>query len=228
MNVIELYDGWLETLSVVPDIEVKTAQLQKYINEIERDIMSRELGEHRILESLLQLRCQALNCLFEIHCTDREVERFAAVNERLYNLTRHMYERTDMLNDFIKSMPLHEEDDDIMVNAYLRLWDDAGSSVLEFDDDDFYGSYFAGMIDLLLMMDSDYIHIEDIMSRTHIEDRVLKNPKFSHLVICHAVHNICEHKNFSIPDLLRMNTFEVTVEMKIQHMSSIHCTAYGR
>lgn len=84
----------------------------------------------------------------------------------------------------------------------------------------------AGMIDLLLMMDSDYIHIEDIMSRTHIEDRVLiiddrvrnrimddgqswnegvlKNPKFPHLVICHAVHNICEHKNFSIPDRLRI------------------------
>lgn len=241
MNLIELYDGWLENISFGPDIEVKTAQLKKYINEIERDIVSREQGEHHILESLLRLRCLALNCLFEIHCTDREVERFAAVNERLYNLTRHMYERTDMLNDFIKSMPLHEEDDDIMVNAYLRLWDDAGSSVLEFDDDDFYGSYFAGMIDLLLMMDSDYIHIEDIMSRTHIEDRVLiiddrvrnrimddgqswndgvlKNPKFSHLVICHAVHNICEHKNFSIPDLLRMNTFEVTVEMKIQHIS---------
>ena len=145
--------------------------------------------------------------------------------EMLYNLTRHMYERTDMLNDFIKSMPLHEEDDDIMVNAYLRLWDDAGSSVLEFDDDDFYGSYFAGMIDLLLMMDSDYIHIEDIMSRTHIEDRVLiiddrvrnrimddgqswndgvlKNPKFSHLVICHADHKIWAHNNVSIPARLR-------------------------
>lgn len=38
------------------------------------------------------------------------------------------------------------------------------------------------------------------------------------IVICHAVHNVCEHKNFSIPDLLRMNTFEVTVEMKIQHI----------
>ena len=149
MNLIELYDGWLENISFVPDIEVKTAQLQKYINEIERDIVSREQGEHHILESLLRFRCLALNCLFEIHCTDREVERFAAVNERLYNLTRHMYERTDMLNDFIKSMPLHEEDDDIMVNAYLRLWDDAGSSVLEFDDDDFYGSYFFEFFKLL-------------------------------------------------------------------------------
>ena len=29
MNLIELYDGWLENISFVPDIEVKTAQLQK-------------------------------------------------------------------------------------------------------------------------------------------------------------------------------------------------------
>ena len=91
MNLIELYDGWLENISFVSDIEVKTAQLQKYINEIERDIVSREQGEHHILESLLRLRCLALNCLFEIHCTDKLFERFSSVNDRLYNLTRHMY-----------------------------------------------------------------------------------------------------------------------------------------
>ena len=36
--------------------------------------------------------------------------------------------------------------------------------------------------------------------------------------MCHAVHDICTHKNYSIPDLLRMNTFEVSVDIKIQQI----------
>ena len=46
----------------------------------------------------------------------------------------------------------------------------------------------------------------------------LRHPKLDHLVICHAVHDICTHKNYSIPDLLRMNTFEVSVDIKIQQI----------
>jgi hypothetical protein len=34
--------------------------------------------------------------------------------------------------------------------------------------------------------------------------------------VCHAVHDICEHKYYSIPDLLRMKTFEMCVGLKIQ------------
>ena len=44
----------------------------------------------------------------------------------------------------------------------------------------------------------------------------LKHPKLSNVIICHAVHDICVHKNYSIPDLLRMNSYEVLVELKIQ------------
>lgn len=43
-----------------------------------------------------------MNNLFDNHCTDEEVRRFAAVNEQLYDMTQRMYERTRMLNEFIR------------------------------------------------------------------------------------------------------------------------------
>ena len=147
-----------------------------------------------------------------------------------------------MLNELIKTMPLHEKDDDVVVQANLKFWDDGAMSVLELEDDAFYCSDFARMIELLAMVDYKYTHLDyvhQICTSTGIEGGVLKvdddikddfddgttwaegwlkHPKLDHLVICHAVHDICTHKHYSIPDLLRMNTFEVSVEMKIQQI----------
>ena len=146
------------------------------------------------------------------------------------------------LNELIKTMPLHEKDDDVVVQANLKFWDDGAMSVLELEDDAFYCSDFARMIELLAMVDYKYTHLDyvhQICTSTGIEGGVLKvdddikddlddgttwaegwlkHPKLDHLVICHAVHDICTHKHYSIPDLLRMNTFEVSVEMKIQQI----------
>ena len=129
-----------------------------------------------------------------------------------------------------------------MVEANLRFWDDGVASVLELEDDDFFGSDFARMIELISMLDSEYTHWDYVCKVTtstgieegylKIDDDIkndlddgatwaegwLKHPKLDHLVICHAVHDICTHKHYSIPDLLRMNTFEVSVEMKIQQI----------
>ena len=48
------------------------------------------------------------------------------------------------------------------------------------------------------------------MSRSELED----------ICICHAVHDICTHKPYSIPDLLRMNDFWVEAEVTFQHFAS--------
>ena len=37
----------------------------------------------------------------------------------------------------------------------------------------------------------------------------LCRPEMNHICICHAVHDLCTHKEYSIPDLLRMNDFGV-------------------
>ncbi len=46
----------------------------------------------------------------------------------------------------------------------------------------------------------------------------LHHPELEHLVVCHAVHDICTHKPYSIPDLLRLNDFWVEAHLICQHI----------
>ena len=240
-----------------PSVE-RTASLKSFIIDIEKDILGiagdvldysliirKRLspGQFELLDSLLDLRCWALNSMFEVHCSDEEVRRFTDINDKLYTMTERMYERARMVNKLIKTMPLHEKDDDVEVEAKLRFWEDGAPSVLEIEDDEFYGSDFTRMIVLLSLIDNDYRSYDEIervaiypklaegkliSDETEIKNDMddgttwaeawLRHPKLDHLVICHAVHDICTHKNYSIPDLLRMNTFEVSVDIKIQQI----------
>ena len=99
----------------MPDGEEKSAQLMQFVKDIEKDILdiSGDIldlrarhditpSEYDLLEALLSMRSWAMNNLFDNHCTDEEVRRFAAVNEQLYDMTQRMYERTRMLNEFIR------------------------------------------------------------------------------------------------------------------------------
>lgn len=79
-----------------------------------------------------------MNSLFEVHCSDEEVRRFTDINDRLYAMTESMYERARMVNELIKTMPLHEKDDDVEVEAKLRFWEDGAPSVLEKHEICFY------------------------------------------------------------------------------------------
>ena len=240
-----------------PSVE-KTASLKSFIIDIEKDILGiagdvldysliirKRLthGQFELLDALLALRCWALSSLFEVHCSDEEVRRFTAINDKLYTMTESMYERARMVNELIQTMPLHEKDDDVEVEAKLRFWEDGAPSVLEIEDDEFYGSDFTRMIVLLSLIDSDYKSYDEIErvaiypklaegklipDDTEIKNDMddgttwaeawLRHPKLDHLIVCHAVHDICTHKNYSIPDLLRMNTFEVSVDIKIQQI----------
>ena len=240
-----------------PSVE-RTASLKSFIIDIEKDILGiagdvldysliirKRLspGQFELLDSLLDLRCWALNSMFEVHCSDEEVRRFTDINDKLYTMTERMYERARMVNKLIKTMPLHEKDDDVEVEAKLRFWEDGAPSVLEIEDDEFYGSDFTRMIVLLSLIDNDYRSYDEIervaiypklaegkliSDDTEIKNDMddgttwaeawLRHPKLDHLIVCHAVHDICTHKNYSIPDLLRMNTFEVSVDIKIQQI----------
>ena len=236
----------------------KTASLKSFIIDIEKEILEiagdvldysliirKRLtpGQFELLDDLLDLRCWALNSMFEVHCSDEEVRRFIAINDKLYTMTENMYERARMVNELIKTMSLHKKDDDVEVEAKLKFWEDGAPSVLEIEDDDFYGSDFTRMIVLRSIIDSDYRSYDEIervaiypklvngkliSDDTEIKNDMddgttwaevwLRHPKLDHLIVCHSVHDICTHKNYSIPDLLRMNTFEVSVDIKIQQI----------
>lgn len=251
------YDQWSERIRLMSTSGEKTSALKSFIHDIEADMLDitgdvldysnrriRDLTPYQfdLLDCLLLLRCWALNNLFDEHCTDEEVRRFAAINDKLYEMTERMYERARMVNELIRTMPLHEKDDDVDVEAKLKFWEDGASSVLEIEDDAYYGSDFKRMIVLLAIVDRDYKCYDEIgqvnLSPRLVDGKVvsdddiindlddgttwaeawLRHPKLDHLIVCHAVHDICTHKNYSIPDLLRMNTFEVSVDIKIQQI----------
>ena len=246
-NIHEMIEGEEKILL----LKMFVKDIEKDILEIAGDVLDYSLivrkrltpFQFELLDALLDLRCWALNSMFEVHCSDEEVRRFTAINDKLYTMTENMYERARMVNDLIKTMPLHEKDDDVEVEAKLKFWEDGAPSVLEIEDDDFYGSDFTRMIVLRSIIDSDYRSYDEIErvaiypklvdgklipDDTEIKNDMddgttwaeawLRHPKLDHLIVCHAVHDICTHKNYSIPDLLRMNTFEVSIDIKIQQI----------
>ena len=137
-NIHEMIEGEEKVLL----LKMFVKDIEKDILEIAGDVLDYSLiirkrltpGQFELLNSLLDLRCWALNSMFEVHCSDEEVRRFTAINDKLYTMTESMYERARMVNDLIKTMPLHEKDDDVEVEAKLKFWEDGAPSVLEIED----------------------------------------------------------------------------------------------
>lgn len=257
-EIYKKYETLSNNIHEMIEGEEKVLLLKMFVKDIEKDILEiagdvldyslivrKRLTpfQFELLDALLDLRGWALNSLFEVHCSDEEVRRFTAINDKLYTMTESMYERARMVNELIKTMPLHEKDDDVEVEAKLKFWEDRAPSVLEIEDDEFYGSDFTRMIVLRSIIDSDYksydkiervaiypklvdgkLIPDDTEIKNDMDDGTtwaeawLRHPKLDHLIVCHAVHDICTHKNYSIPDLLRMNTFEVSIDIKIQQI----------
>ena len=247
MDLKNKYTTRLDHIREITHLEDKTHAYQSFIVEIENEIIQAwEVGLHdRCLhiESLMSLRQEALNNMFDI-CETDETAHFTRINEQIEAATRKMYERTRLFKEFLSSMPVEESDDDIEVEAYLRFWNDGEEGVLELETDSFYASNFKKMISILADFHKEsrrhpeYIEcipntvsiasreisigldISDIFDdgQSWAEDLMKECKRLADVNVCHAVHDICEHKYYSIPDLLRMKTFEMCVELKIQHL----------
>lgn len=196
------------------------------------------------LEGLLIRRYVLLNEMFQ--CTPEEVEAFKKVNERLEDLTKKMHAKTIALFRSILQEGYDPGfDDDIMVEASIRyVYNDEYTSVI-LDDvlPNLYGSDFPHMLDILYDyyedscwpecascnasyslrynpdMAAKEFGLEDFLSdgKTWAESWLLRE-EFKKINICHAVHDLCLHKHYSIPDLLRMNDFWIEVKITHQHV----------
>lgn len=229
----------------VRELEADILTITRNKNEVSDLVKRTTSSKIREVSFLFAYRCSALNTMFYDHCSDSEIKQFATINEQLYNATQHMYERTNMAKDFLQTMPTHEKDSDVWIESKLEFWCDDASSVPKFAEDEYYGSDFSNMIAILSTIDRDfyhregfdyiYPHSEIIDGKVVVRDDIvnvlddgrswsegyLRHPKLSDIVICHAAHDICDHKSYSIPDLLRMNSFEVSVDIKIQSFHDV-------
>ena len=104
---------------------------------------------------------------------------------------------------------------------------DEDAEVLHYEDDDDYGSDFLHMIDAIawtedLEIRSCYTTLGDKVEPDHLDDSsrwswaegCLDVIQFKGIGVCYAVHDLCTHKNYSVPDLLRIRSFSVLNTVK--------------
>ena len=191
------------------------------------DGLSEEQKEE--VKRLLRVRRDILNEMFQL--TEANLARFCKVNEELYRLTMALDER---VKKFISKKELLFDsldfDDDYELEGTLQYVFNGKTSICCLTDDNYYGSNFAVMIKTLYEV---YAHsgIESIVTlnehRGPLDDGVSwdeypfnRFPEFKHFIICYAVHDLTDHKLYSIPDLLRLNDFWSEVEFKIQSITN--------
>lgn len=196
---------------------------------------------------LIGVRQVLLNRMFaataeEVECMDRVNGLLLDLTQQMYRRSAELYRRVlDTTHD--KTF-----DDDVVVEGSLRYGCNGPESVLHLTNDPYYGSDFTRMlqiIDWLYSCDVDGFEIEeieytskesiDLDNDTSMSDAQLGfaddlddgttwaegwlyHPAFKHICICHAVRDICTHKSYSIPDLLRMNDFWCEVKVTHQHI----------
>lgn len=197
------------------------------LEEFKYDELSEVVREE--VKHLLRERRDILNDMFQP--TEENLDYFCKINDELYRLTVALNERVKKFvgkKDILLDSP--DFDDDYELEGTLKFVFNDESSICHLPDDDYYGSKFAVMIKTLYEV---YSHsgIESIATinehRGPLDDGVSwyeypfnRFPEFKDFIICHAVHDLTDHKLYSIPDLLRLNDFWSEVEFKAQSITN--------
>ena len=197
------------------------------IDEFNYDNLSKEQKEE--VKLLLQERRDILNELFQP--TEANLAQFCKLNDELYRLTMALNERVKRIvskKDIL--LDSNDFDDDYESEGTLKFVFNDETSISRLPDDDYYGSNFAVMIKTLYEVYVDY-GIESIVTINEhhgpLDDGVSwyeypfnRFPEFKDFIICYAVHDLTDHKLYSIPDLLRLNDFWSEVEFKVQSITN--------
>lgn len=190
---------------------------------------------------LLEERSNYLNSMFL--ATPTEIKTFEHLNDLFLQKGAQMRERAALLYQTLESMKtMSEFDDKYDIVAKMRVLGDENDddSILKLPEDDYYASDFMLAAEVLgivrdkgrLPVDgcSYFINAADLRTRydnpgesftetsddgTNWAEGPLYHPALSHICICHAIHDLCIHSEYSIPDILRINDIEITVELGI-------------
>lgn len=215
---------WIELSATLQFVEGKVLRVM----DIGGWMSQKDLEEQ--VKGLLFDRHAILNKMFRMHITKQEVARFQEVNDRLTALTRQMFadHRALMESPYINS--LENIDPACFVEVESMLDVDEGGEVLKFEDDDDYGSNFAQMIDAIAWTEdleirsctshpSETIETDDLDDSTSWAEGCLVLPQFENIIVCYATHDLCVHKNYTIPDLLRIPSYTIrhTIDRTRKH-----------
>ena len=205
---------WIELKATLQFVEDKMLRIM----DNQGWMMKKELEEQ--VKELLSDRHFIMNKMFRLHVTEQEVVRFREVNDHLLELTRKMFGEHMKLLGSLRGNPIlsFTSWDDVVVESSLDVDEDA--EVLRYDDDDDYGSDFLHMFDAIAWTEDLEIHsccttLGEKPEPDHLDDSTtwaegcLDVPQFSDIRVCYAIHDLCTHKNYSVPDLLRIRSYSL-------------------
>lgn len=225
MDTLKDNKEWIELKATLQFVEDKINR----ITDNHTWVSKKELSEQ--VKELLSDRHFILGKMFRLHVTEQEVVRFREVNDHLLELTRKMFGEHMKLLGSLKGNPVLSVTnwDDVVVESKLDVDEDA--KVLRYDDDDDYGSDFTQMIDAIawtgdLEILSCFTTLGEEPEPDHLDDSTtwaegcLDIPQFDGINVCYAIHDLCTHKNYSVPDILRLRSYSVlnTVKCNRKHI----------
>lgn len=193
------------------------------LDQFNYDELSKAVKEE--VKRLLRERRDILNEMFQP--TEANLTQFGKVNDELYRLTMALNER---VKKFISKQAIlldtPDFDDDYELEGTLKFVFNDEASICHLPDDAYYGSNFAVMVKTLYEVYSNS-GIESIVTinghRGSLDDGISwyeypfnRFHEFKDFIICYAVHDLTDHKLYSIPDLLRLNDFWSEVNLKVQ------------
>ena len=170
-------------------------------------------------------RKNALDALFQ--ATPDEVMRMDKLNDQLKAITRQMHERVAIVNEDASKI---FGDGNFEVEENLNYNPNSPNAILPLENDEYYGSAFAKIhqvIDMLFNQGclavkcADFIRASDLVNdfsdgnwETGYEDWQPQAERLKYINICFAIHSLNAYHPYAIPDILRMNNFEITVTIK--------------
>ncbi len=167
-----------------------------------------------VIDDHLGTRKWILDEMFEKHATEAEVRRFEVVNERLLAMTKQLNERHLTLQDQMSAIHTLGGKPFELETTLLYCHNDENPQLFTMEEDAFYGSRWNEMLWVI----GENSRLDDIgwCCGNHVcnlddgqtwAEGPLRIPQLDHLCVCYAVHALCTHMNYSIPDLLRMTTY---------------------
>lgn len=169
--------------------------------------------------------------------TPEEMERFKYQNERLLQLTQEATKQERNMIQMFFHTPYREED--LMLydieKSLVFSWGDE-DAVIKMPNDDYYGSDFCYMLHLISVLIERTPNCTNLINAScglfYGEEAALKenahtmddgttwadghlhHEAFKDICVCYAVHAACTHLPYSVPDLLRMDDFYVSVKLE--------------
>lgn len=212
----ELKDNkeWIELKATLHFVEEKILGIM----DVNGWMINSEFEEQ--VKDLLSDRHVIMNKMFRMHVTEQEVARFREVNDHLLNLTQQLYDGHDVFMDYLCVYFIESCYPGTTIQVESRLDVDEAAEVLHFDDDGDYDSKFEQMLDALawtkdMEIRSFITNLGEKTNPDNLDDGTswaegcLDIPQFKYIVVCYAIHDLCTHKNYSVPDLLRIQSYNI-------------------